>query len=102
MVAGNLVGTVVALEQSDGTLAWSYADPGNPATNFFDSSAASDTNGNVYIQNQFSVLAFRSEGSLLWTANKSRKAAPLLPLDDSGTLYVLSSDESLIAYESNG
>jgi outer membrane protein assembly factor BamB len=101
VVAGDLVGTVVALEQSDGTLVWSYSAPGSPATNFFDSSAASDANGNVYIQNQFSVFAFGPEGSLLWTDNESGPGTSPA-LDASGTLYVLSSDESLIGYESNG
>jgi outer membrane protein assembly factor BamB len=102
VVAGNDVGTVAAVQQSDGTLAWSYSAPGTYGTNGFDnSSAASDANGNIYIQNQFSVFALSPEGSLLWTVNQSSQGASPA-MDDSGTLYINGGDQSLIAYESNG
>jgi outer membrane protein assembly factor BamB len=101
VVAGNDVGTVVAVQQSDGALAWSYSAPGVYGQNgFYNSSAASDAKGNIYLQNQVSVFAFSPEGSLLWTVNDGGYSSPAL--DDSGTLYVDGGDQSLIAYESSG
>ena len=101
VVAGNDVGTVVAVQQSDGALAWSYSAPGSYGQNgFYNSSAASDANGNIYLQNQISVFAFSPEGSLLWTVN-DRWFTSSPALDDSGTLYVDGGDQSLVAYEAN-
>ena len=107
VVAGNNAGTVVAVQQSDGALAWSYAAPGTYGENgFYTSSAASDANGNIYIQNQNKVLALSPEGSLLWTARDQTEWGASPALDDSGTLYVTGTLEdgsglSLIAYESS-
>jgi outer membrane protein assembly factor BamB len=104
VVAANNAG-ILALQQSDGMLAWSYS-----ASAVF-SSAASDADGNIYIQDESSVFALSSEGSLLWTATDpstlSYVGSPAL--DDSGTLYVNGSLDkgapdgpSLIAYGSSG
>ena len=71
VVAGNDVGTVVAVQQSDSrrwhgpTLRREFT----AKTGSYNSSAASDANGNIYLQNQVSVFAFSPEGSLLWTVN---------------------------------
>ena len=108
VVAGNDVGTVVALEQSDGTLAWSYAARGYE-NGFFNSSAASDADGNIYIQNQLRVIALSPDGAVLWTAKHRTYVGASPALDDSGTLYVTGSVENqsepippLIAYEASG
>ncbi len=104
VVAGNDVGTVDAVRQRNGTLAWSYAAPGTLGQNGFASPAASDANGTIYVENQTSLFALDPEGSLLWTVSLTPTgfnvfSAPAI--DDSGTLYVPKS-YSLIAYESNG
>ena len=103
VVAGNDSGTVVAVRQSDGTLAWSYAAPGMPGNNGFDnSSAASDANGNIYIENQYAVFALSPEGSLRWTVNGEENPFGSSPaIDDSGTLYVTGGNEALTAYEAS-
>jgi large repetitive protein len=100
VVAGNDSGTVVAVRQSDGKLAWSFSAPGKYGHNgFYNSSAASDGSGNIYIQNLDSVFAISPTGSVLWTAKvSSYSASPAM--DNSGTLYVIS-EQRLIAYESN-
>ena len=103
VVAGNDSGTVVAVRQSDGTLAWSYAAPGMPGNNGFDnSSASSDANGNIYIENQYAVFALSPEGSLRWTVNGEENPFGSSPaIDDSGTLYVTGGNEALTAYEAS-
>ncbi len=106
VVAGNDVGTVVAVQRSTGTLAWSYSAPGTE-NGFGNSSAASDANGNIYLQSENEVFALSSEGSVLWTATDQTEWGASPALDDSGTLYVTGTLErgsgpSLIAYESSG
>ncbi len=100
VVAGNDFGTVVAVRQSDGKLAWSYAAPGKYGENgFYNSSAASDADGKIYIQNQNRVFAISPKGSVLWTAAPKEDYVGSSPaMDDSGTLYVMA-DQQLIAYE---
>ena len=99
VVAGNDSGTVVAVQQSDGTFAWSYTAPGTPGDNGFgNSSAASDANGNVYIEDQYAVFALNPEGSLRWTVNGEENPFGSSPaIDDSGTLYVTGGNEALTA-----
>lgn len=106
VVAGNDVGTVVAVQQSTGTLAWSYSAPGTE-NGFDNSSAASDANGNIYLQSENEVFALSPEGSVLWTVTDQTEWGSSPALDDSGTLYVTGtldygSGPSLIAYESSG
>ncbi len=101
VVAGNDLGTVVALQQSDGTMAWSYS------AGFELGSPASDADGDIYIQSSQQVVALSPEGSLLWAAKDSTRWGGDPALDDSGTLYVTGNDAnnpspSLIAFQSNG
>jgi outer membrane protein assembly factor BamB len=84
-------GTVVAVEQTDGALAWSYALP-----NSTDSSAASDAAGNIYIADDGPLFALRPTGSVLWNTGEGGEASP--GMDDSGTLYVAPGGNTLIAY----
>jgi outer membrane protein assembly factor BamB len=98
VVAGNDVGTVFAVRQSDGKLAWSYARQDKERDNgFYNSSAASDADGNIYIQSQNRVFAINPTGSVLWTLkDTSYSSSPAI--DDSGTLYV-TGEQQLTAYE---
>jgi outer membrane protein assembly factor BamB len=93
-------GMVIALQQSDGTLAWSYSG----SSDF--SSPVSDTDGNIYIQTVSAVDALSPQGSLLWTTpvNAGFGLTPPSPaMDNSGTLYINGGgDQTLIAYESTG
>jgi outer membrane protein assembly factor BamB len=102
VVAGNDVGTVFAVRQSDGKLAWSYSRQGKHGDNgFYNSSAASDADGNIYIQNSNRVFAISPKGSVLWTAAPKENYVGSSPaIDDSGILYV-AADQQLIAYEPN-
>jgi outer membrane protein assembly factor BamB len=102
VVAGNDDGTVVAVRQTDGTLAWSYAAPGKVGENgFYNSSAASDAKGKIYIQNQNRFFAISPKGSVLWSAAPKQNYVGSSPaIDDSGVLYV-AADQELIAYEPN-
>ncbi len=77
VVAGNDVGTVVALEQSDGTLAWSYSAPGTE-NGFFDSSAASDADGNIYIENRSRSLRSAQKVRCCGQRNTEASTAPRL------------------------
>jgi outer membrane protein assembly factor BamB len=100
VVAGDEAGTVVALRQSDGSLAWSY-----PAGIEL-GSAASDADGDVYLQSSQKVFALSPQGSLLWAAKDSTTWGGDPALDGSGTLYVTGNDArnpspSLIAFESS-
>jgi outer membrane protein assembly factor BamB len=97
-------GIVVVLQQSDGTLAWSYSAPPEPSFTYF-SSPVSDADGNIYIQNASAVSEFSPQGSLMWTTDVypyGGSPPPSPAIDSSGTLYVNGGDQSLIAYESNG
>jgi outer membrane protein assembly factor BamB len=82
-------------------VAWSYS----AATGL--GSAASDADGDVYIQSSAKVYALSPEGSLLWAAKDSTIWGGDPALDDSGTLYVTGDDarnprRSLIAHEASG
>ena len=90
VVAGDLAGTVVAVDQSDGSFAWSHsvASPSERWGGFYDSSAASDAKGDVYIQNPHGVFAFGPAGSLLWKLKHRIQWGASPALADSGTLYI--------------
>ena len=102
IVAGNDDGTVVALTQSSGKVAWKYAAPGTVSeSGFGNSSPASDSNGDVYIMDQEDVFALSPTGSLLWKSSveaPSYGASPALSTD--GTLYVTGGNEALVAFGS--
>jgi outer membrane protein assembly factor BamB len=100
IIAGNEAGTVVALNQADGSLAWSYQAPGPGGANNFVQSAAAASDGTTYIQNQFSVFAFSATGALEWSADESVYGLGATPaLDGLGTLYVTAGPE-LLAFSS--
>jgi len=92
VVAGNDEATIVAVQQNDGSLAWSYTAQGG----FYNSSPASDATGDIYIYNGAALLALSPTGGLRWTANVSGYGASPA-IDHSGTLY-LTAGQSLIAF----
>jgi outer membrane protein assembly factor BamB len=101
VVAGDVLGTVVALQQSDGAVAWSYSAGSGLG------SAASDADGDVYIQSAQKVFALSPQGSLRWAAKDSTIWGGDPALDNAGTLYVTGNDArnrrpALIAFESTG
>jgi outer membrane protein assembly factor BamB len=101
VVAANDVGSVFAVNQSDGTLAWSYQAPGQYGGNgFYNSSAASTRDGTTYVQNQFSVFALSNTGTVIWTVDRQATYFGSSPaLEVMGTLYV-AFGQDLIAYKS--
>jgi outer membrane protein assembly factor BamB len=102
VVAGNDVGTVDAIRRSNGTLAWSYAAPGNFGENGFVAPAVSDADGTIYVQNQLGLFALDSEGSLQWSVTRDANVFAAPAMDDSGTLFATKESHSLIAYETGG
>lgn len=103
LVAGNNVGTVIALDARNGRLDWTFASPGSYGTNGFNnSSALLDANGTAYIQNQFGVFAISPEGSLQWRASQLAGYGASFGVDGAaGQLYVDTS-HGLVALKSAG
>jgi outer membrane protein assembly factor BamB len=100
IVAGNNAGTVVALNEADGSLAWSYQAPGAGGTNGFFYAASAAGDGTTYLQNQLSVFALSATGALEWSADENAYAYGASPaLDGLGTLYVTAGPE-LLAFSS--
>ncbi len=70
VVAANFAGQVIAVHQTDGSLAWTFDAPPLTTGNGFDAQAASSSNGITYIANPDDLFAFNdADGSVLWTQN---------------------------------
>jgi large repetitive protein len=102
IVAGNNDGTVDALTQSSGTVAWTFSAPGTVSeSGFGNSSPASDSNGDVYIMDQEDVFALSPTGSLLWKSSVEKPSYGASPaLSTNGTLYVTGGIQALVAFGS--
>ena len=74
---------VFGLQQSDGSLVWTYdfPSPSGGGTG----QAASDGVGNVYVEGGGALFAVNPAGSLLWTSNGNGYEAPPA-IDGTGTL----------------